>query len=85
MQEDGAVAQIFGNHLFIQGRVEDENGSHRTSLRLHGNRWFGSCTTEDEALAGPALYATMLERMHRGEDLPESPNEFDDTPFIDII
>ncbi len=85
LQEDGSVAQIFGNHLFIQGRVEDEHGPHRTSLRLHGNRWFGSCTTEDESLAGPALYATMLERMHRGEDLPESPNEFDDTPFIDII
>ena len=33
LQEEGAVAQIFGNHLFIQGRVEDENGSHRTSPR----------------------------------------------------
>ena len=27
----------------------------------------------------------MLERMHRGEDLPESPNEFDDTPILDLI
>ena len=26
-----------------------------------------------------------MERMHRGEDLPESPNEFDDTPVIDLI
>lgn len=85
LQEDGAVAQIFGNHLFIQGRVEDGEGIHRTSLRLHGNRWFGSCTTEDQEKAGPALYATMLERMHRGEDLPESPNEFDDTPVLEII
>jgi hypothetical protein len=25
-----------------------------------------------------------MERMHRGEDLPESPNEFDDTPVLDI-
>lgn len=85
LQQDGAVTQIFGNHLFIQGRVETKTGTFRTSLRLQGNRWFGSCTAEDEAVAGSCLYATMMERMHRGEDLPESPNEFDDTPIIDII
>jgi superfamily II DNA or RNA helicase len=85
LQKDGAVNQIFGNHLFIQGRVEDETGTYRTSLRLQGNRWFGSCTAEDEIVAGACQYATMMERMHRGEDLPESPNEFDDTPILDII
>jgi hypothetical protein len=85
LQKDGAVTQIFGNHLFIQGRVEDESGIFRTSLRLQGNRWFGSCTAEDETIAGACQYATMMERMHRGEDLPESPNEFDDTPILDII
>ncbi len=85
LQEDGAVTQIFGNHLFIQGRVEDATGTFRTSLRLQGNRWFGSCTAEDELVAGACMYATMMERMHRGEALPESPNEFDDTPIIDII
>ena len=85
LQKDGAVTQIFGNHLFIQGRVEDPNGTFRTSLRLQGNRWFGSCTADDEETAGACMYATMLERMHRGEDLPENPNEFDDTPIIDII
>jgi hypothetical protein len=85
LQKDGAVTQIFGNHLFIQGRVEDETGTFRTSLRLQGNRWFGSCTAEDEVVAGACQYATMMERMHRGEDLPESPNEFDDTPVLDII
>ena len=52
LQEDGAVTQIFGNHLFIQGRVEDPTGTFRTSLRLQGNRWFGSCTAEDEIIAG---------------------------------
>ena len=31
LQKDGAVTQIFGNHLFIQGRVEDETGTFRTS------------------------------------------------------
>ena len=85
LQKDGQVTQIFGNHLYIQGRVEDEQGVHRTSLRLQGNRWFGSCSTEDEVIGGAAMYATMMERMHRGQDLPESPNEFDDTPVLDII
>jgi len=85
LQSEGAVTQIFGNHLFIQGRVEDKAGVHRTTLRLQGNRWFGNCTEEDEAIAGAAMYATMLERMHRGEDLPESPNEFDDTPILDLV
>lgn len=85
LQEDGAVTQIFGNHLFIQGRVEDSTGTFRTSLRLQGNRWFGSCTAEDEVVAGACMYATMMERMYRGEDLPENPNEFDDTPIIDVI
>jgi len=85
LQQDGMVTQIFGNHLFIQGRVEHESGTFRTSLRLQGNRWFGSCTAEDEMIAGACQYATMMERMHRGESLPESPNEFDDTPVLDII
>lgn len=85
LQQDGGVTQIFGNHLFIQGRVEHKKGTFRTSLRLQGNRWFGSCTAEDETIAGTCLYATMMERMHRGEDLPESPNEFDDTPILDLI
>jgi hypothetical protein len=85
LQNDGAVTQIFGNHLFIQGRVEDETGTYRTSLRLQGNRWFGSCTAEDDLVSGACQFASMMERMHRGEDLPESPNEFDDTPVLDII
>ena len=78
LQKDGAVTQIFGNHLYIQGRVEDAHGVHRVNLRLQGNRWFGACSTEDEDLAGAAMYAAMLERMYRGQDLPESPNELND-------
>ena len=85
LQQEGGVSQIFGNHLFIQGRVEDKGNTHRTTLRLQGNRWFGSCTAEDEKAAGAAQYATMLERLQRGEDLPESPNEFDDAPVLDLI
>ena len=85
LQDEGAVTQIFGNHLFIQGRVEDTTGTHRTTLRLQGNRWFGSCSAEDEMVAGAVMFAAMLERLQRGEDLPESPNEFDDTPIMDVI
>lgn len=85
LQRDGAVTQIFGNHLLIQGRVEDETGAHRTTLRLQGNRWFGSCTAEDPDTAGAAMLATMIERMYRGQDLPESPNELNEVPLIDIL
>lgn len=85
LQRDGAVTQIFGNHLFIQGRVETKQGVFRTSLRLQGNRWFGSCTAEDEDVAGACLIATMVERMYRGTNMPESPNELDDVPLSDII
>ena len=84
LQKDGAVTQIFGNHLYIQGRVEDAHGVHRVNLRLQGNRWFGACSTEDEDLAGAAMYAAMLERMYRGQDLPESPNELNDVPLLDL-
>lgn len=85
LQKDGAVSQIFGNHLFIQGRVEDDAGTFRVTLRLQGNRWFGSCSAEDVKVSNACMYATMLERLKRGPDLPESPNEMDETPIIDII
>mgnify|MGYP001550344875 FL=1 len=85
LQKEGAVTQIFGNHLFIQGRVETKQGVFRTSLRLQGNRWFGSCTASDEKLAGACLIATMVERMYRGTNMPESPNELDDVPLTDIL
>lgn len=84
-QQDGAVTQIFGNHLFIQGRVECKAGTFRTSLRLQGNRWFGSCTAEDETVAGACMYATMMERMYRGANMPESPNELNEVPLSDVL
>ncbi len=85
LQRDGAVTQIFGNHLFIQGRVETKQGVFRTSLRLQGNRWFGSCSAEDEVLAGYCLIATMVERMYRGTNMPESPNELNEIPLSDVL
>lgn len=85
LQKDGAVTQIFGNHLFIQGRVETKAGVFRTSLRLQGNRWYGSCSAEDEELAGACLIATMVERLYRGTNMPESPNELDEIPLSDVL
>ena len=85
LQKDGAVTQIFGNHLFIQGRVETKQGGVRTSLRLQGNRWFGSATAEDEDVAGACLIATMVERMYRGTSMPESPNELNEIPLTDVL
>ncbi len=85
LQKDGAVTQIFGNHLFIQGRVETKQGVFRTSLRLQGNRWYGSCSAESEEIAGACMVATMVERLYRGANMPESPNELDETPLTDIL
>ncbi len=85
LQKEGAVTQIFGNHLFIQGRVETKQGVFRTSLRLQGNRWYGSCTAEDDELAGQCLIATMVERMYRGTNMPESPNELNEIPLSDVL
>ncbi len=85
LQKEGAVTQIFGNHLFIQGRVETRQGVFRTSLRLQGNRWYGSCSAEDEELAGYCLIATMVERMYRGTNMPESPNELNEIPLSDVL
>ncbi len=85
LQKEGAVTQIFGNHLFIQGRVETKQGVFRTSLRLQGNRWYGSCSAEDDELAGVCLIATMVERMYRGTNMPESPNELNEIPLSDVL
>ena len=85
LQKDGAVTQIFGNHLFIQGRVETKVGIFTTSLRLRGNRWFGSCRAEDERVGGACLIATMVERLYRGANMPESPNELNEVPLSDVL
>ncbi len=84
MHDRGCVTQIFGNHLFIQARVEDEE-VHRASLRLQGNEWIGDCSAEDKETRDACLYASMLERMERGENLPESPNEVDDQRLSELL
>lgn len=85
LQKEGAVTQIFGNLLFIQGRVESKYGAYRTTLRLQGNRWFGTCTATDEEILGACLVASMLERLVRGSSMPESPNQLDETSLLDLV
>ena len=84
LHDEGCVTQIFGNHLFIQARVEDA-AVYRTSLRLQGNEWVGECSADEPGIRDACLYATMLERMQRGENLPESPNEVGDQSLADIL
>ena len=78
---EGCVSQIFGNYLLIRGRVESPEGENiETTLTMKGNGWIGESTSELDTDC-PGLYATMLERLERGKNLPESPNEIDDTPL----
>ena len=84
LHDDGAVSQIFGDHLFIQGRVETAGGTCRTKLRLQGNEWTGEC----DCTVGrdcPSLYATMHERLARGGDVPEAPNEVGTQSLTEMI
>ncbi len=85
LHDEGAVAQIFGNHLYIQGRVDDHSWTCRTTLKLQGNDWAGESTCPPREGGDAALYATMLERMARGAELPEVPNEVGEESLTDLI
>jgi len=85
LHDEGAVTQIFGNHLYIQGRVDDQSWTCRTTLRLQGNDWNGESTCPPVEGGDAALYATMLERMERGTDLPEVPNEVGEESLTELI
>lgn len=84
LQTEGAVAQIFGNHLIIQGKVEDGTWSCRTKIQLQGNQWVGSADDKSES-GKAALYATMIEKVERKGDIPESPNEVGEKTLTEIL
>jgi len=84
LQKAGCVKQIFGNHLFVQGRVEDGGETYRTSLRLEGEEWVPSCSS-DRGGRSSAAYATMLERVARDGKLPEAPNEVGEQVLADVL
>lgn len=84
LHREGAVTQIFGNHLLIQGRVEDDDWTCRTRIQLQGNDWVGEA--DDKSDSGrAALYATMLEKVARKGDLPEAPNEVGEKTLTEVI
>ena len=84
LHDDGGVVQIFGNHLMIQGKVEEGTLSCRTTLRLRGNEWAGEASDDgDWGKAG--LYATMLARVKRGSELPEAPNEVGEKSLTEVL
>ncbi|CAN5284811.1 hypothetical protein BH23VER1_BH23VER1_14740 [soil metagenome] len=84
LQKAGCVKQIFGNHLFIQGRVEDGGEVFRTMLRLNGDEWQATRENGHDDRSS-AAYATMLERVERGGTLPEAPNEVGEKSLPDIM
>ncbi len=84
IHDDGGVAQIFGNHLMIQAKIEDREWSCRTKIRLQGNEWVGEAD-EKSASGRAALYATMLEKIARKGELPEAPNEVGEKSLTEVI
>lgn len=84
LHDEGAVTQIFGNHLQIQGKVEDETWSCRTKIQLQGNDWKGEADEKSDS-GRAALYATMLEKVARKGDLPEAPNEVGEQSLTEVI
>ncbi|HRQ87711.1 MAG TPA: DEAD/DEAH box helicase [Bacteroidia bacterium] len=84
LHKEGAVTQIFGNHLLIQGRIEDEDWACRTRIQLQGNEWVGEADEKSDS-GRAALYATMLEKVARKGDLPEAPNEIGEKTLTEVI
>ncbi len=84
LHDEGAVTQIFGNHLLIQGRIEDRSWSCRTRLQLQGNEWIGQADEKTES-GRASLYATMLEKVARKGELPEAPNEVGEQSLTEVI
>ena len=84
LHDEGAVVQIFGNHIIIQGKIEDADWSCRTRLQLQGNAWVGEADEKSDS-GRAALYATMLEKVARKGDLPEAPNEVGEQSLTDVI
>jgi hypothetical protein len=84
MQKDGCVTKIFGSHVRVQGRVEDGGTLCRTTLILRSDAWEGECSCRDGERCA-SLVATMMERLERGGDVPEAPNEVDDQNLTEIL
>ncbi|MEM6911545.1 MAG: DEAD/DEAH box helicase [Verrucomicrobiota bacterium] len=74
LQKEGAVGTIFGDGRFVQAKVQSDQ-LYRVNLRLEAGRWVWEVEPELPPHSEIAVCAAMYERVARGEDLPESPNE----------
>lgn len=84
LYEDRRVKQIFGTHSLVKARVEEDGRCCRTTLKLAGDAWEGECSCEQTTECS-SLVATMLERLARGGELPEAPNEVDEQSLQEIL
>ncbi len=84
LHSEGAVSQIYGSQLLINGRVDDGDWSCRTKLALQGNEWNGE--SDDKSESGKAaIYATMLEKIARKGNLPEDPGVLGEQTLTEIL
>lgn len=84
LQKEGCVVQIFGTSIKVQGKIEEGRSACRTTIKLSGNAWEGDCSCH-EGVQCPSLVATMMERLARNGELPESPNEVEDQSLTEIL
>ncbi len=77
LRDEGAIKQIFGGPMFIQGRVEDGSDVYRITLKKERNGNWQEEVRGPEGNHPAACVAVMLEAEARGEGLPDSPNEID--------
>ena len=84
LHKEGCVVQIFGTHVNIKGKVEEGRESCRTTIKLNGDFWEGECSCREGAKCA-SIVATMMERLARGGQLPESPNEVADQAITEIL
>ncbi|MEZ5301874.1 MAG: DEAD/DEAH box helicase [Verrucomicrobiales bacterium] len=82
IQRDGGVTQIFGTAERFQAKV-DADEMRRVTLTLSAGRWSGQCSSGDPE--SPALVAAMAERIERGGEIPDSPNEVGRDSIYDVL
>ena len=82
--DEGGVSQIFGNRFFVQGRVQHGDQVFRVSVRLQGDQWMGRCSCGDFDRC-EHVYAIMLEKGERGDDLPDAPSGGDEETIAEVI
>ncbi|MGK0184337.1 MAG: hypothetical protein ACI9R3_000103, partial [Verrucomicrobiales bacterium] len=82
--DENGVSQVFGNRFFVQGRVKHADQVFRVSVRLQRDEWIGRCSCSEFDRC-EHIYAIMLEKAERGDDLPEAPSGGDEETMAELI